>query len=124
MDVQANRKLLFAEARSGKYTQTHDRLAYTKIANCFCFLGLACEIYRRANPSVCYWEEDAFYHTDDDGNFHWSQGDLPIAVQEFFGFKSSDPFVGDGFTISELNDEHRYTLPEIADRVESYYLGL
>lgn len=96
--------------RSGKYSQAHGKLTRD---NCFCCLGVACEI------SGVEKKRDLYGIT---GERHF----LPLEVYQWLGINSRDPlvFYGNDFTkLTAVNDEFRLSFDQIANLIEKHYLS-
>src|SRR4051812_11818057 len=78
------RKLVRA-LRSGKFRQTTGCLRDKKG---YCCLGVASEVYRRANPTKCGWDNYSLC-----GGGVREDVVLPPPVQRWFGFRDSNPAV-------------------------------
>lgn len=126
IDTKANLKKLLTAARSGEYEQTKCQLRDSRKPNCYCFLGLACEI-----SGLGKWldESDSYYLPNHDHQI--SQTRLTYTVAAWYGFRDSDPVINfpdnEGnevnIIISRLNDVYDYSFKEIADLIEKQFLN-
>lgn len=92
-----------------------------------CFLGLLCEVFRRETGQGC-WESGYFVIGTPLSQYLSS---LPPQVQEWYGFSSGDPSVGEVLrpecsdeetTMLEVNDRWQWGFRRIAEATEQHYL--
>lgn len=103
----ANVRLLIEAARSGKYRQTYGQLADGEGG--YCFLGLACEVYRQ-HEGLGEWV----------GKFFLLNGDeyialLPGEVRAWFDFTHDQ-----SDELMDLNDDLRMPLDEMSGKLEEW----
>ena len=122
------RRALWAEtAKSGKYTQTRHILKHPDKDDCFCFVGLACELYIEMHVDA------QWVYNDDAEAFDYYVAGSPgqsatRAIANFFGLNS---FIGeygppDGKmnTLVEQNDEYELNFEQMAELLLSEPPGL
>ena len=109
---------------SGDYTQTTGQLRRTPIAGeilgvavtieeAFCCLGVACDLL----PDTS-WDGD-----DTDNAYPSATADLPKAVRQAFGFRTSSGVFtldGDNKSLVGMNDEDKLSFAEIAEFVREH----
>lgn len=129
-EARERQTLLTTTLRSGEYTQGRNRL---RTHDCFCCLGVACDIYMKQTGQG-EWKEVHVFDAAVPGRYAFyhpavSKGEehlLPAVIQEWFGlpqlFKLNDEFN----TLSSLNDvgpdedtNNPLSFPEIADVIEN-----
>jgi hypothetical protein len=132
MANQENIKKWIEALRSGKFSQTRERLADTKG---FCCLGVACEVAISNGVVIDKCEAgtmDGKKYFEYDGD----SGELPGAVADWLGlngendygerYPESNPHLksanGMKYSASEWNDEMEANFPFIADLIEFTYL--
>lgn len=107
-ELQKNIKIWVKALRSGKYQQDTSQLQ-TKMG--FCCLGVACEIF----------SHDPIRTSDGrlTGGFPYTYRGAPLWLE-----KINDDFGNrvQGFILSVLNDEEKFTFNEIADCLEAVYI--
>ena len=110
--------------RSGEYTQGHNKL---RTDDTFCCLGVACDLFAKANPTEGRWSGNEFV-TAENGNLCAS---LPRAVADWLGMKRVDgaPHLQTGYAkygnasgqnLVQDNDARRHTFDEISDIIEAH----
>ena len=121
--MNKNAKLWVEALRSGKYTQTRNRLCdYT--TDSYCCLGVACEVFIK-NSDIPLTTRDSSY---DQGRYYGGKiGSLPSIVRKWLGlYDTSGAFIDRNFTsqtLAILNDGGT-TFDEIANIIESEPHGL
>lgn len=98
-----------AALRSGEFKQCCEHL---RINNCFCWSGVACEIYRRETHNGKWW-----YNNFELVNQYYLT-DMPIQVRDYFGLKSIWGSCGTRSLVA-LNDDG-ISFPELADLMDTY----
>jgi hypothetical protein len=106
-----------AALRSGEFTQAFGVLKAGD--SCGCCLYVLTELVRQEHPDVGRWEEDDFLYEREDGYEKAADGELAPTVQAIVGLRDGDPLIGDTTAIT-LNDEHKASFTEIADRIERH----
>lgn len=97
--------------RSGEYTQARARLKTED--GCFCAMGLACELYRKAHPDYHWAKYDlngtawtSVFVAADDTQFEY---DAPHEVLSYFGLTNAE-----AKSIIDLNDQMHASFEQIA----------
>ena len=140
--MNENAKAWVKALRSGEFDQTQGRLfrpyADSDEERCYpaghCCLGVGSELYRRAHPERCEWDEDGeFRHTDGNGYDTYSsyEGTLAREVRVWLGLRDRDgafdaDFEVDGntpTTLASANDAGA-NFHDIAEFIESEPEGL
>ena len=125
-------------AKSGKYTKAIGKLKDPEKENCFCWLGLACEIYR-LETGKGEWSGSIFITGEDkEVNCNYfdmkeygttripeeADKELPDTVRKWYGFNDNNPFdiiAKNDLTEEEAveTDERFWSLEEISEFVEA-----
>ena len=115
--------------RSGEYVQGH-RALYEGLTHTFCCLGVACDLFAKANPTEGHWSGNEFF-----ANHESSRASLPRPVADWLGMKREPKFVyqhnayaiydnASGKSLVQDNDTRKHTFDQIADTIESQPEGL
>jgi hypothetical protein len=108
-----------AALRSGSYRQASGVLRETfhsgPEATRYCCLGVACELFRQANPEDGRWQKECFATKS-----HHMFSTLPPEVQEWLGIGYADPILC-GINASVRNDLHQQDFLAIADAIEAEF---
>lgn len=122
-EYDERRKALVSALRSGDYQQAQGFLHRIDVGHCC--LGVACDLYRQ-RTGIGRWVsalcgDNSIFETPGkylDSDIERSSADLPGAVREYFGFKSSN---GSFFDLSEEDNEGpAYSLVELNDSGASF----
>ena len=108
---------------SGDYIQVKRELKNNRItafgnSECFCAMGLACEVYRQENPDDAWWRDETFVLRSDGTvtsrkELEWTQA-APKAVLDWLGISDVDQTC-----LIELNDCNDYSFIEIAEWISA-----
>ena len=111
--------------RSGEYGQGR-RALYEGLTHTFCCLGVACDLFAKANPTEGHWSGNEFF-----ANHESSRASLPRPVADWLGIKRGPgfpylqnacaiygPAVGQNLTRD--NDTRKHTFDQIADTIEAH----
>jgi len=117
--MNANAQKLIDALRSGEFEQTTGRLKNFEVW-AFCCLGVACELYRQAQPEEGGWHKTKFLGCS---------ASLPEQVKNWLGFRNNaggfSPYSNDNDIKSLVGmNDNGYTFTEIADLIESEPDGL
>jgi hypothetical protein len=74
-----------AALRSGEYKQEKDTL---RIGDCFCCLGVLCDLQARETDNLHWWEEGCGGY-----NYFGHDLDLPAEVTDWAGLELSNPLI-------------------------------
>lgn len=130
MSISENRQMLIDALLSGDYKQCRRALKTSDgTTEKYCPWGLACELYRQANPDVCSWKDHScergytyksYFVSDDYEKFRCSRPSP--AVVEFFGFCADEYKCGlgdcDVCEIIYMGDGGMNSFVEIAERIK------
>lgn len=108
--------------RSGKYAQCTGALYRVKgeKGQAYCCLGVACEL----EPDLVMKDEVGKYGwLDDEGRRRWDLGTLPDPLRELYPTVFSMTEGGKQFSVIALNDSYGLSFEQIADVLESVFLG-
>lgn len=102
--------------RSGDYQQTQGTL---KWRNCFCVLGVLCDVYRK-EKGIKGWDDQDYFFVEDEHEIDI----LPKAVVDWAGLNNqTGPFlsINDSklLEITVFNDNMSLTFEELADAIEA-----
>lgn len=132
--MNENAKKWLKALRSGKYNQTRGHL---RDSNGYCCLGVACDIYAKESGEDIEWEEAN--HIDNPiaaeaaivYQIGFKTGTLPAEVKNWLGLNSETGYIFDPeeewdeeISLTELNDEKKFSFDQIADFVEMYWKQL
>ena len=123
------KSLWVSALRSGEYKKTTGVLCKNDLKTgelCFCALGVLCNLWHNTvgrGAGSPGWQHASCMTIYQMGQ---STGTLPLPVREWAGLKDMDPRVTwlDSYgeyhvdSISELNDSHGLTFPELAAMIE------
>lgn len=129
------KKLWVDALRSGKYEKGSGSLRQrTEEGDCFCCLGVLCDLYARANPgAVGSWHECGtgdddvvsipFKYLDGQFGTKYESEVITPAVREWAGLRSDNPVLVNPNMekpepISVLNDQGGLTFDELATLIE------
>jgi len=105
--------MLAAALESGEYKKGKGQLRDEK--NCFCVLGVACNIYAQHHPEIAAAEKNPM-------SFLGEEFGLPKKVQEWFGFKTDSGHMESdgrflGSSLIFMNDTSGYSFKKIAAHI-------
>ena len=111
--------------RSGKYVQGQYRLHPTD--DTFCCLGVACDLFAKANPTKGRWRGSEFVVSGIDS----SRSSLPRPVADWLGLAREPNFAylqnacarygnASGQNLMQDNDTRKHTFDQIADTIEAH----
>jgi hypothetical protein len=99
--------------RSGKYTQVKDVTKSLKGENCFCAIGVLCEIFREKNPEGFFWKH--VENTDGFELINKATSECVLAVDLFAAAN-----IPTNLPVISWNDDEELSFDEIANRLEKY----
>lgn len=95
--------------RSGKYKQGFGQLRTKN--NCFCVLGVLCNIHAQENPKAASTQRSKEYYLD-------SSVTLPKEVRKWAGLPEEGAIKLSGSHIIGLNDTRKMSFPDLATAIE------
>lgn len=123
--------------RSGEYKQIDGRLrsfepdGYGKYS--YCCLGVLCDLHHKEHdPDGEAWSEGLGQSGGRTTTYDYHPDTLPWSVREWAGISRSNPELladpdGNGqyhLPLTELNDEHSFEFPELAELIEDQWEDL
>ena len=129
-ELNPNAEAWVAALRSGDYKRgqaaLHELVGGNRDKPLFCCLGVACDLFAKANPTEGRWSGNEFF-----ANHESSRSSLPRPVADWLGMRREPGFTylhngyarygpSSGQNLVHDNDKLRDTFATIADTIEAH----